>query len=242
MNEKINDILREYQIEPCGKVELQEKFNSKIWFEIADKILKSIKLEDLIIKPIDDSVTKLKFYRQKHLIDFSESERIYLNSKYTEKVCQNIKSLTFSSFYPILLIKLIDNHIITLDNEKYYIVFKYLYTNKSQFKNTNNYFIVKIFINYFYGILSSDKITKLNSKNFENFDIYQFIIYDEIKNKLKNDLIYLDTDTFYYFGDYDWSFDIPYKIENVDQLLIFRKKKYFEVINGTPHYHGFSIV
>jgi hypothetical protein len=137
---------------------------------------------------------------------------------------------------------LIDNNILKLD-KNYYTVFKYLYKNRVEFKkNMDSYIVVKMFINYFYGILTNKKENKLNCENMFNFEYYKLFLYNKIKKQLQNDLIYIDTDTFYYKGDYDFNFDIPYEIENVKEFIIFKKKKYISKINNETEYHGFKFV
>jgi len=253
MNEKINNILSEYS-EIVAEFRTATKFSPMIgiWFEIADKIINQVNIEDLYIPVITNDIETLKYYREKkldnrstmELVDDYISNNVYINETYTEKVCLDIKRLTFNSLYPLILIKLIDNNIIKMDNN-YYTVFKYLYKNRIKFKeNMNNYLVVKMFINYFYGIISNeekkDHNKKLNCENFYHFNYFKFFLYNTIKTQLNDDLIYLDTDMFYYKGEHQFNFDIPHEIENVQEFLIFRKKKYIEKINNITGYHGFK--
>lgn len=248
MKEQIHNILKEYsKLDFSNLSTSPSQFSSQTWFEIANKILQSINIEDLYIEPKIDIIAKLKFYREqknKKKLGYqlqSLPPNIYLNEKYIEKICKNIKLFSFNSYYPTLIIKLIDNNILSINNMEYYTIFKYIFSNKEYFKNKESYIVAKVFINYFYGILGSDKITQIYSKNFENFEKYKYLITNYIKNYLKNDLIYFDTDCFYYFDkNYKFNFEIPHEIENVKDFIIFRKKKYIELIDNNLHYHGFK--
>ena len=123
----------------------------------------------------------------------------------------------------------------------YYTIFKYIFSNIKYFKNKESYMVAKIFINYFYGILVSSKITQIHSENFENFEKYIYLITNYIKNYLKDDLIYFNTDCFYYFDkNYKFNLEIPHEIENVNEFIIFRKNKYIELIDNNLHYRGFK--
>jgi hypothetical protein len=244
MNEKIFNILKEYYtrndlLKTSGIS--NKKTIQDAWFEISDDILKNIDINELYIESTINEVEVLKYTKNNH----SElTKNVHLNDFYTEKICRNIKCLTFYSFYPALLVKLIDNNIININNMNYYYVFKYLYVNRKYFKNTDVYNIVKVFINAFYGILSSNKIKNINSDNFYHFDKYKSIMFDDIKNKLNKDLIYLDTDHFYYVdNNYLFEYDIPFEIENIKEFLIFGVKKYITVNeNDIISYHGFRTI
>jgi len=242
MNEKIYNILKEYYIKnnltPTSGVS-KTKSLQDVWFEISDDIFKKIDMNDLCIESSVNEVEVLKFYKDNNK---DISSNIYLNEFYKEKICRNIKCLTFYSFYPALIVKLVDNNIISINNMNYYLLFKYLYVNRKHFKNTDVYVIVKIMINTFYGLLVSDKITKINSHNIYNFDKYKSLMLDDIKLKLKTDLIYFDTDKFYYIdNNYNFDYDIPFEIEDIKEFLIFRMKKYITVNeNGIISYHGFK--
>lgn len=255
MNEKIDNILSEYYeivVENLNSVKFTPM--TKIWFEMADKIINQINIEDLYIPVIPNDIETLKFFRKRKLDDKSNnelsaneipnniSENVYLNTLYYEKVCLNIKLLTFNSLYPTILIKLIDNNIIKMENNNYYTIFKYLYVNRTKFKTSNNYIVVKLFINYFYGILAGDErhYNKINCKNFHHFDYYKYLLYNTIKKQLNDDLIYFDTDVIYYKGDHQFNFGIPFEIEDVQEFLIFRKKKYIEKIDNVTRFHGFK--
>jgi hypothetical protein len=256
MNEKINNILSEYSeiVKEKLKIRMSDPESSmvKIWFEIADKIIDQVNIEDLYIDINPNDIETLKFFREKKLDNRSNSEivsdylaeNVYLNDFYAEKVCLNIKKLSFYSLYPTILIKLVDNNIIKMD-KNYYTVFKYFVKNRGKFReNMDNYIVVRMFINYFYGIIYGDTkyktIKKLNCENFHNFEYYKFFLYNNIKKQLNNDLIYFDIDEFYYKGDHQFNFDIPYEIENVDEFVIFKKKKYIEKITNTNKYRGFK--
>lgn len=250
--EKITSILDEYY----NSNSVIES-NITNWFKIADKILENIDIKDLYIENDSDSVLKLKFYRDKKL-QYNQRDilnmlntswrhgNVYLNENYKEKVCTNIKMIEFNSMYATLLIKLIDNDIITLKNKKYYTFFKFMVINRVKFKkNLGSYYICKMLINFFFGLLtyeySHTEHEKIGCRNFENFEIYKHLLYINIKNQLKNDLIYLDTDQFFYIdNNYTFNFDIPYEIENIDEFIIFRKKKYIKIINRQTHYEGFK--
>lgn len=252
--EKISDIFQEYykilNVNPKKSITITE------WFRIADEILKKIDIKELYIK-LDDSVSipKLKFFRDKKL-QYNQKEllntswkhgNIYLNENYKEKVCTNIKMIEFNSMYPMLLMKLIDNDIITLNDKKYYTIFKFFLINRIKFKqNLQSNFLSKSFINFFYGILSyesacvSEQNKRIDCINFKNFEIYKHLLYLSIKNQLQNNLIYLDTDQFYYIDDnYTFNFDIPYEIENIDEFILFGKKKFIKIINKNTYYEGF---
>jgi len=242
MNEKIYNILKEYYIKnnltPTSGVS-KTKSLQDVWFEISDDIFKKIDMNDLCIESSVNEVEVLKFYKDNNK---DISSNIYLNEFYKEKICRNIKCLTFYYFYTDLIFKLVDNNIIYINNINYYLLFKYLYVNRKHFKNTDVYVIVKIMINTFYGLLVSDKITKINSHNIYNFDKYKSLMLDDIKLKLKTDLIYFDTDKFYYIdNNYNFDYDIPFEIEDIKEFLIFRMKKYITVNeNGIISYHGFK--
>lgn len=247
MIEKINDILNEY-LSKIG--DFNKSFNNyfkiNTWFEIADKILNTVNINDLNIEPYIHPIDKLKLLRYKHTANDWNYGNVYLNDYYQNKICTNIKKLTFYSLYPNLIIRLADNDIINFNNNEYYLLFKYLYHNRSKFKEYNTYIMVKIMINYFYGILSGESLQYfkneklINCQNFENFDIYKYGIYGNILNKLGDNLIYLDTDEFYYKGDYEFNFNLLFEIEDIDQLLIFQKKRYVEICNGTTKIKGFK--
>jgi hypothetical protein len=245
MIEKINDILSEY-LEKIKDFKNISYFNINTWFEIVDKISYEININDLNIEPIIHPIDKLKLLRYKQSNNIWNYGNIYLNDKYQNKICTNVKKITFYSLYPNLIIRLADNDIIKFNNNKYYLFFKYLYTNRAKFKEYNTYIMVKIMINYFYGILSGESLQYfkneklINCQNFENFDIYKYGIYGNILNKLGDNLIYLDTDEFYYKGDYEFNFNLLFEIEDIDQLLIFQKKRYVEICNGTTKIKGFK--
>lgn len=273
MNEKINNILSEYSkvvvlhtkkinnlpqyteitLSDIEKLKNPNKFSSmsKIWFDIADKIIDQVDIKDLYIDVNKNDVESLKFFREKSLDNRSTSEmvsdyisgNVYMNDLYADKVCLNIKSLMFTSFYPHILIKLVDNDILKM-NEKYYTVFKYIFTKRNELENR---IVTKMFINYFYGIISGEsrpdqKNNKINCGKLFNFEYYKLFLYNKIKAQLKNDLIYLDVDKFYYKGDHQFNFDLPYEIENVDEFVIFKKKKFIEKINNNTKYKGFKFV
>lgn len=247
MNEKINNILNEY----LSKIKNFDKsfsnyFNINTWFEIVDKILNTVNINDLNIEPIIHPIDKLKLLRYKKSNSNWNYGNIFLNEKYKNKICTNVKKITFYSLYPNLIIRLADNNIINFNNNKYYIVFKYLFNNRSKFKEYNSYIMVKIMINYFYGILvcenspSYNKKKLVNCQKFENFDIYKYGIYGNILEKLGDNLIYLDTDEFFYKGDYEFNFNLSFEIENIQQLLIFQNKKYVEVSKNGTKFIGFK--
>ena len=249
--EKITSILEEYYTN--SKIES----NTSTWFKIADKILENVDIKDLYIEDDSISILKLKFYRdkklqynQKELLNTSWNHgNVYLNDSYKEKICTNVKMIVFNSMYPSLLIKLIDNGIITLKIKKYYTFFKFIVRNRVKFKNNlgSNY-LCKYLINFFFGILTyeyscvSTQHERIGCRNFENFEIYKHLLYINIKNKLQNDLIYLDTDEFFYIdNNYNFNFDIPYEIKNLNSFIPFQKKKYIYFENSQTYYRGFKL-
>jgi hypothetical protein len=241
--EKITSILEEYY----KNLDEPKKITIPKWFDIAEEILKNIDINDLYIEDKSISILKLKFYRDKKL-QYNQKElsntywnhgNVYLNDSYKEKICTNVKMLEFNSMYPTLLIRLIDNDIIKLKNKKNYTVFKFLFTNRIKFKqNIESYYIVKYFINFYYGVISHDSYI---CENFENFEIYKHLLYINIKNKLKNDLIYLDTDEFFYIdNNYTFEFGIPYEIKSVNSFIPFQKKKYIYYESNQIYFRGFK--
>jgi len=203
--------------------------------------IKTINIKELYIKPEINDVELLKILRNKKITKINEDEKsnIYIDVNYLDKDLKNIKKFSFNSFYPTLLIKLIDNKILNISNINYFIFFKYMFNIKEQTKNTDLYHITKLIINYFYGILRNYFKNKLNSNNFEEFDNFKYFIYKNIKNKLKDNLIYLDTDCFYYIdNDVELNFNIPFEIEHIEAFKIFRSKKYIEVKNGIISHKG----
>jgi len=235
MKDKIYNILKEYCI-AHNIIPEKRELKRQNWFEIANNILKEININDLYIEPIINDIDKIKFLRNKKTSKFFNSN-VELNTKYQESVCKNIKTLTFYSLYPTLIIKLVDNNIMKIENVNHYTLFKYLFINRAYFKNTDMYYIIKIFTNYFYGIYYSDK-------TFENFNMYRSFLYQSFKNLLKDNLIYYDTDTVYYFDDnYTFNYDLPYEIEELKEFIIFRKKKCIEIDNNNNiKYKGFRQV
>lgn len=236
MIEKLNEILNEYKyLEKDIR-----KVNSDLWFKILDKIISNINISDYYIEPNPNNIEKIKILRNSNLNKNITRSNIYLNDNYIEKNIKNIKKFSFISLYPTLIIKLIDNNIIKINRNDYYTIFKYLVNNRNYFKNKSSYVIVKIIINYFYGILVSKKQNKIILQNFEEFDNYKYHMYDNIKTILKDDLIYLDTDQFYYIdNNYNIDFNIPYEIEDVSSFKIYRPKKYIEVIDNIITHKGF---
>lgn len=242
MNKKIYDILKEYytrnNLTPTSGLN-KPKTLQDIWVEISDDILKNVGVNELYIESTINEVEVLKYLKNSNT---DLLPNVYLNDYYKEKICRNIKSLTFYSFYPALLVKLVDNNIIHINNMNYYMVFKYLYINRKWFKNTDVYHIVRSLINTFYGMLISDKIKTISSDDFYHFDKYKSLMFHDIKNKLNNDLIYIDTDKIYYIdNNYEFEYNIPFEIENTKEFLIFRAKKYIEVNeNNSTLFHGFK--
>jgi len=242
MNEKIYNILKEYytknNLTPTSGIS-KVKSLQEVWFEISDDILKNIDINDLFIESYINEVEVLKYSKNTHK---EVSSNVYLNDFYKEKICKNIKCLTFYSFYPALLVKLVDNNIIDINNMNYYLIFKYFFVNRKYFKNTEVYYIVRMLITTFYGILISDKTKIINSDNIYHFDKYKSLMFDDIKLKLKKDLIYLDTDEFYYVDNsYKFDYDISFEIENIKEFLIFKMKKYITVNeDNITSYHGFK--
>ncbi len=249
MNEKINNILEEYYTKIGDfNTHLNKFFNINIWFEIADKILANVNINDLIIEPNIHPIDKLKLLRYKHTANDWNYGNVFLNDFYQNKICENIKKLTFYSLYPNLIVRLADNDIINFNNNEYYLLFKYLYHNRAKFKEYNTYILVKILINYFYGIVSGESSPTyyrkklINCKNFENFDIYKYGIYGNILNKLGDNLIYLDTDQFYYKGEHEFNLNLTFEIDNIDKFIIFQKKKYVEISGEGTKIKGFKIL
>ena len=135
MEEQIHNILKEYsKLDFSNLSTSPSQFSSKTWFEIANKILQSVNVKDLYIEPNIDIIAKLKFYREQKNLKKSGYQletfpNIYLNEKYIEKICKNIKLFTFNSYYPTLIIKLVDNNILSINNMDYYTIFKYMHLN-----------------------------------------------------------------------------------------------------------------
>jgi len=214
MNKKIYNILKEY---------IEKNPSSTMWFEIANKILDSVSSEDLYIKPKIDEIAKLKFYRLKKLELLQHQSNCELNSKYKEIHLKNIKKLELNSFYPNILEFLFDNKINTLNSNlyKYYIIFKYFKNNRIDYKKycvdnpkeINISYVINIMINMFYGILFNPNYDLYYKENLKNFNNYKFILIKNIKNELLDDLIYYDTDIFFYKGEHNLKLKIPHEIK-----------------------------
>ena len=128
MNKKIYDILKEYYTRnnlTSTSGLSKTKTLQDTWFEISDDIFKNVYINKLYIESTIDEVEVLKYIKNRNTELLSN---VYLNDFYKEKICKNIKSLTFYSFYPALLVKLVDNNIIHIKNMNYYLLFKYLYS------------------------------------------------------------------------------------------------------------------
>ena len=238
MKDKIYNILKEYCTShniSSEKIELTKQN----WFEIADNILKKIDIKDLYIEPIINDIEKIKILRlSKNNQNLKTlNPNVNVNANYTEKICTDIKTLTFYSLYPSIIIKLVDYNALKIKDVNYYTLFKYLFVKIVDFKNTDMYRLVKSMINYYYGIF-------YNNITFKNFDIYKHHLYESIINNLEDNLIYYDTDTFYYFDDnYTFNYDLPYEIEELKEFIVFRKKKTIEIdYNHNIKYKGFRQV
>lgn len=255
MKEKITNILKEYyqSLKSNNKVSISNKINfqSEHWFEIADKILENTDILSLYPDNTNSNsekinLIKIRFCRLKskkylnYNIDniFEKIKNgLYINNKYKENICLNVKKFNFISLYPNIIEILIDNDILNINNKNYYFVFKYFKNNKNEYIDSECKYIINCIINYFFGILNHKS---LYSSNFENFFIYRDIIYNQIKDKLKNDLIYLDTDMFFFYdNNYNFNFKLQYYIDDVQELIVFRNKKYIEKCDNIINYHGF---
>lgn len=244
------------------KIHLDEKSNipknwdSKLRNEINDSILRIIGIknidieEDNNLKEILNDFKKKRGFKEGHIL----GGKVELNPSYKELVCHNVNKLEFENFYPHLIKFLTIRNLIKLE-DKYYSPFEYILNNKDKIHQNNKKIKlgIKLFINYLYGlIISNQENIRIKCENKENIGYFSNFVLDELYNKLSLNAIYCDTDMIYYGGEEKiptylikeilLDYEIPYKIEKIDNCIFFGRKKYIVANKGDLKIYGFKSI
>jgi len=138
----------------------------------------------------------------------------------------DIYEITFLSLYPNIIIAM------NIDDQPNFEIFKFIVRNRAEFKknmSSNGFYVVKAWINFYYGILS-----KRNKELGKMITGTAKSIMTKVQTALGRDVIYSHVDTIFFMGKekldniigYANYVGFPYEIEHYESGIFFAKQKY----------------
>lgn len=177
----------------------------------------------------------------------------YINENHKEKELDNLIEVSFNHLYSNLIIKLYKQNEIFFNSVEFAYFYEFLLINYDSIKSSPNInektlIIFRGIVNAFFGY----SIGVFGRKSYYHFfgnssliTTYTYPIYDKLTEKYSDNIVYIDTDSFYFkniniddINDFLSDYDLPYIITTDISALFLNKKRYIEDINGEIKIHG----
>lgn len=174
--------------------------------------------------------------------DYVPGTLVEFNADYKELLLKPVSSLSFSSLYPRIIVALAEQ---LQSNDKDVRILKFLIENRGELKQMIGkipYALLKIWLNYYYGVKCKDANTLVNHENVKSAARY---LLERVVSHLGRNMVYADTDEIYFTGNLskqtltflDYA-GFPYEIQEHKAGIFFSKKK-FILIEGESTIRGF---
>jgi hypothetical protein len=175
--------------------------------------------------------------------DYVPGTLVEFNADYKELLLKPVSSLTFYSLYPRIIVALAEQ---LQSNDKSVRILKFLIENRGELKqmfgNVANE-LLKIWLNYYYGVKCKDANTLVNHENVKSAARY---LLERVISHLGRNLVYADTDEIYFNGSLNKQtlafldyVGFPYEVQEHKAGIFFGKKK-FILIEGESTIRGFK--
>jgi DNA polymerase elongation subunit (family B) len=175
---------------------------------------------------------------------------IVANDRYLFKKVYSVYKFEFVSIYPSIIIKQWKNGMLQFNHELMGYIFYTVFNKRGDIKkiDTHIYLIAKVWINYFFGIVHSNKNNISSNIPISLVTEISREILSTFYEKFSKNTLYCDTDSIYAFPEslemlsdmvkYLDDTDYDYDTNNVDWLLVMAKKRYMEFSDGVLRMKG----
>jgi hypothetical protein len=194
------------------------------------------------------------FYDNRTEFEFEPPDKyigtpVFINEIKTQKILKYLNKLTFNRMYPVIINKLykageVDFNIIELGQIYSFVADNYISIRTHKDITKESSILLKIFINYLFG-MSHNTFKTMGINNIHKVIDYYRNTVEEL-SKIDG-VIYVDCDTIYFEELYKDDvlkivdvLDIPYEIEDVIASFFIQKKKYISIENNDVIVRGLN--
>lgn len=154
----------------------------------------------------------------------------WINDDYKQKYIENFTEIQFKKIYTKIICLLFYRGKLIFNNDRFGELFSFISENLENFSEIKH--IMNFWLNMTFGIYTTSKEIKYKCNDMFQVTKYARLMWNDILNKFKSNIIYIDTDVIYLKGNFDFEkllkqinrYKLPYKINDIQNGLFIEKK------------------